>query len=390
VRLAIVDSHPIQYHVPWFRELAQRCELVVFYAHAQTAEGQARAGYGVKFDWDVDLSSGYRGQLLRNVARDPGVHRFGGCDTPELYARLREARVEAVIVNGWFLKVFWQAVLAAKRLGIPVLARGDSQLSAQSRRLRSGLKQLAYPLLARSFDGFLSLSERNRRYLEHYRVPAERIFPMPHSIDVARFAAQAAEAAPARAQLRAELGAGPEDRVALSVGRLLRLKRCTDVLEAIAALGAGSPRWRVAYVGDGPERDTIERRARELGVRASLLGFRNQSQLASLYGAADLLVLSSDSETWGLVVNEGMACGLPAALSDAVGCASAMIIEGKTGFSYPCGDVRALADRLERGADLRADPAAQAALAERSLAHSPARAAETTLAAVDSLVRARR
>ena len=384
MRLAIVDSHPIQYHVPWFRELAQRCELAVFYAHAQTAEGQARAGYGVKFDWDVDLNSGYRGLRLRNAARDPGLHHFAGCDTPELYARLREERVEAVVVSGWYLKTFWQAVVAAKRLGIPVLVRGDSQLTAQPSALRRVAKQLAYPVLLRSFDGFLSLSARNRAYLAHHRVPADRIFLVPHTVDVERFAVQAAEALPARAQLRAELGAGPDDRIALSVGRLIPLKRCTDVIDAIAALGSGSTRWLAAFVGDGSERAAIERRARERAVRVRLLGFRNQSQLASLYAAADLLVLSSDSETWGLVVNEAMACGLPAVVSDAVGCASAMIDERLTGFSYPCGDVSALAERLERGAALRADPASQAAFAERSLAHSPARAAEATLAAVQA------
>lgn len=386
MRLAIVDSHPIQYHVPWFRELAARCELTVLFAHVQSAEGQARAGYGVKFDWDVDLNSGYRGLRLHNVARDPGVHHFRGCDTPEVHGRLRELRADAVVVTGWYLETFWQTVLAAKRLGIPVLVRGDSQLPSQPSRWRRAVKRVGYPLLLRSFDGFLSVGQRNRAYLEHYRVPAERIFHAPHAVDVERFAAQAAEAAPARVQLRVELGAGTNDRIVLCVGRLLPLKRLSDVLDAIAALGPERTRWLAAFVGSGPEADALERRARELGVRAQLLGFRNQSQLAPLYGAADVLVLSSIAETWGLVVNEGMACGLPAVVTDTAGCVPDMIDERHTGFSYPCGDVHALADRLARAAELRASPATQAALAERTRAHSPASAAEATVAAVRSLL----
>jgi glycosyltransferase involved in cell wall biosynthesis len=319
------------------------------------------------------------------------VHHFAGCDTPELHARLREDRIEALVVTGWYLKTFWQAVVAAKRLGIPVLVRGDSQLTAQPSRLRRVVKQLAYPVLLRSFDGFLSVGTRNRAYLEHCRVPPDRIFHVPHLVDVARFAAQAAEAAPMRSQLRAELGAGADDRIALSVGRLVPFKRPTDLLDAIAALGPGGQRWLAAYVGAGPESAALERRARELGVRASLLGFRNQSELARFYDAADLFALTSEAaETWGLVVNEAMACGLPAITSDAAGCTPDMIDERLTGFSYPCGDVRALADRLERGHTLRADPATQTALAERSLAHSPASAAEATLAAVQACLRLRR
>ena len=345
----------------------------------------------MKFDWDVDLNSGYRGLRLRNVAGDPGVHHFAGCDSPELHARLREERIEAVVVTGWYLKVFWQAVLAAKRLRIPVLVRGDSQLTAQPSRLRRGIKELTYPVLLRGFDAFLSVGTRNRGYLEHYRVPADRIFHVPHVVDVARFAAQAAEAAPMRAQLRAELGAGADDRIALSVGRLVPFKRSADLIAAIAALGARGQRWLAVYVGAGPEGAALERQARELGVRASLLGFRNQSQLASLYDAADLFALTSEAtETWGLVVNEAMACGLPAVASDAAGCTPDMIDEGLTGFSYSCGDVRALADRLERGQTLRAEPTTQAALAARSLAHSPARAAEATLAAVQACLQTRR
>ncbi|HPA96824.1 MAG TPA: glycosyltransferase family 4 protein, partial [Thermoanaerobaculia bacterium] len=75
----------------------------------------------------------------------------------------------------------------------------------------------------------------------------------------------------------------------------------------------------------------------------------NQSRIAEAYAAADCLVLPSDrGETWGLVVNEAMVCGLPAVTSDQVGCAPDLIRAGETGWSYPCGDVAALASLLRR------------------------------------------
>jgi glycosyltransferase involved in cell wall biosynthesis len=94
----------------------------------------------------------------------------------------------------------------------------------------------------------------------------------------------------------------------------------------------------------------------------SFAGFLNQSAIASAYAASDCLVLPSDhGETWGLVVNEAMACGLPAVVSDLVGCREDLIIEGKTGLSYPCGDPGALAACLVR---MAGDPEASRRMGE--------------------------
>ena len=68
MRIGFLISHPIQYLAPLFRELAKQCDLTVFYAHRQTAEQQARAGFDVAFEWDVDLLSGYHSKFLHNVA----------------------------------------------------------------------------------------------------------------------------------------------------------------------------------------------------------------------------------------------------------------------------------------------------------------------------------
>jgi hypothetical protein len=95
VRLAIVASHPIQYHAPIFRALARQIDLTVFFAHRATPADQAHAGFGVGFDWDVDLLSDYEHVFLRNVARKPSLEHFAGCDTPDLGRRLAEGRFDA-------------------------------------------------------------------------------------------------------------------------------------------------------------------------------------------------------------------------------------------------------------------------------------------------------
>jgi glycosyltransferase involved in cell wall biosynthesis len=101
------------------------------------------------------------------------------------------------------------------------------------------------------------------------------------------------------------------------------------------------------FVGSGKLEEELRQEAKALGVQAYFAGFKNQSELPLQYVSADVLVLPSDSgETWGLVVNEAMACGLPAIVSDAVGSMPDLIEEYETGFSYPCGNPHGLMERL--------------------------------------------
>src|SRR5262249_33959539 len=103
----------------------------------------------------------------------------------------------------------------------------------------------------------------------------------------------------------------------------------------------------VVIAGSGPLESAIAEEARRLGIAVKLIGFLNQTELGRAYGIADCLTLPSDfAETWGLVVNEALATGLPAIVSAAVGCAPDLVRDGETGYTHPLDDVPALADRL--------------------------------------------
>lgn len=352
-RIGILTSHPIQYQAPWFRALAQEMEVEVYFAHQQSAKEQA--DFGVAFEWDVDLLSGYPHRFLKNRSRHPDVNHFFGCDSPELGELIRTGGFDAFIVSGWYLKAYWQAVRACRRYKVPVLVRGDSQLATPRSRLKRVVKAMTHRWLVRQFDGFLVVGQRNRQYLEHYGVPPTCLFPAPHFVDNAWFEAQARMSSAERDAIRAVWGAGPRTLVALFVGKLIVKKRPGDMLHAMHHLAcqcAGTQMLAV-LVGAGELEVQLRAEAQRLNVAAQFLGFKNQTELPACYAAADVLVLPSDGgETWGLVVNEAMACGLPAIVSDAVGCAPDLVTAGETGFNYPVGDAARLADCLKRCAEL--------------------------------------
>ena len=162
LRIGFLVSHPIQYYAPIFRTLAQRCDLTVFFAHRQTAEGQAKAGYGVTFQWDVDLLSGYDSRTLTNVSHQPSTDVFAGCDTPGVAQEIERGGFDAFLVPGWGLKSYLQAARACRRARIPVLVRGDSQLASQRGGALRMAKALVFPLFLRRFDGFFYVGQRNR------------------------------------------------------------------------------------------------------------------------------------------------------------------------------------------------------------------------------------
>lgn len=345
IRLAILASHPVQYYAPMFRELAQRIDLHVFYAHSATPAQQAAAGFGHAFEWDINLTDGYSHSFLTNVSKRPGTDWFGGCDTPEIYGALKSGDFNAVLTLGWHLKSMIQGIVAAKRLGLPVLVRGDSQLSTPRSKLKKWTKAIVYPIVLRAFDAALYVGKNNQAYWRHYGFPESRLFFSPHCVETTRFAERAT--AEARDDLRNRLGIAPTSFVVLFAGKLLPFKRPLDIVHALAEVRATGHDCRMLVAGSGPLEADLIALAAKLQVPLDLLGFQNQSQMPAVYAAADVLVLPSDGrETWGLVANEALASGKPIIVSDAVGCARDLASDGIYGRSFQMGDNIALANEI--------------------------------------------
>jgi glycosyltransferase involved in cell wall biosynthesis len=365
-RLAVLTSHPIQYYGPLFRELAKELDVHVFFAHRATPQEQARAGFGTAFEWDVDITSGYSHSFLENVARHTGTDYFLGCDTPEIGRRLREGRFDGLLLMGWHLKSYLQALFAAKRMGLPVMVRGDSHLATPLSRFRAAVKLLAYRRFLRLFDAALYVGNRSKAYYRYYGYPANRLFFSPHCVDAERFATDATTEA--RARVRRRLGIAPEARVLLFAGKLVPSKRPLDVAVAAAKARARGLEIELLVAGEGELNRDLASAARSAGTPFHALGFCNQAEMPSVYAAADCLVLpSSGQETWGLVANEALACGRPIIVSDACGCGPDLASDPAVGRVFPLGDVDALSRAVE---EMTKTPPATSAIAAVSHRYS--------------------
>jgi glycosyltransferase involved in cell wall biosynthesis len=349
MRVAMVTTHPIQYQVPWLQRLSAKegIDLTVFFAMVPDAEEQGRE-FGVAFAWDLPLLEGYRYQLLDNRARRPSVTEFAGCDTPGVGRELRKGAFDVVIVNGWGSKTSLQALQACRFAGIPCIVRGE----ANGLRPRAAWKRLGHRALLSQYSRYLCIGSNNRAYYESLGVPPSKIFLTPYCVDNQRFQVGAAHQlqAEGRGALRRRFGLDPDMPTFLFSGKFVEKKRPMDVIDAMRRLSGQGTGAQVLLVGDGPLRPELEAEARNLPIHFA--GFLNQSEITAAYAASDCLLLPSNhGETWGLVVNEAMACGMTAIVSDQVGCAVDLVSPGVTGERFPCGDVNALAERIRALSD---------------------------------------
>jgi glycosyltransferase involved in cell wall biosynthesis len=353
--VAYVVSHPIQYQAPLLRRIAREpdIDLTVLFGSDFSVRGYKDEGFGVEVAWDVPLLDGYRSEFLPRL-RDTGTVSPLSPISRGILRRLQNTdgtpAFDALWVHGYASVNALHAILAANSLGIPVLLRAESWLADRPRGLRTlAAKHLFFRLLRPAIAATLPIGSQNRAYWAHYFGPDMPQFLMPYAVDNAYFAQRAAAAY--TNQLLNELRLAPDRPVILFASKLQPRKHAGDLLEAYARLCTHS-HGRTPYlliVGDGEERGRLETRARELaleGVR--FLGFRNQSELPAFFALADVFVLPSRHEPWGLIVNEAMASGCAVVVSDEVGANPDLITDGVEGFVFPVGNIDALTAALSR------------------------------------------
>lgn len=380
--LAIVTSHPIQYQAPLWRALAAdgRVPFEVWFLTSHAVRPSHDPDFGRTFAWDIDLLSGYPHRFL-DVQTGWQLNRFNGVQLQRDWkTELQSARVTHLWLEGWRFRTLWQAADAAHRLGIPVWLRGENHNLAPEPWRKQLWKRFALRWLFRRVDDFLCIGTANRRFYQSHAIPAHQLHSAPYCVDNARFAQAVSAARPRRAELRARWGIALDAYVVLFCGKLIAKKRPFDLLNAARFAGplAGRP-LHLLYAGDGELGPALRTALAEPGAPAgTITGFLNQTEIPLALAAADCLVLPSDyGETWGLVVNEALAAGLPVIVSDHCGCAENLAAPLGPAHVFPCGDVTALTHSLQTVATTPPQPADLLAL---SATHDPLRTVETVQA----------
>jgi len=331
-RLVIVTEIISPYRIPLFNTLAQHPDVdlhVIFLGETDPNLRQWQV-YKQEIRFSFQVLPAWRKRIGRyNALLNSGIAKA-----------LDQAAPEAILCGGYSYVASWQALRWARRRAVPFLLWSESNLQ-DSRRSHALTEFLKKRFLDRC-SGFVVPGRSALEYMRAHGAKENSIFIAPNAVDNELFARAAENARRNEAALRTELAL--PNRYFLFVGRLVREKGVFELLRAYASLSQ-SLRQEVGlvFVGDGDARSPLEKEAASIsGGTIRFTGFAQREQLGSYYGLADALVLPTYTDTWGMVVNEAMACGLPVIVSRAAGCAADLIRENWNGLLVAAKDVRGL------------------------------------------------
>jgi glycosyltransferase involved in cell wall biosynthesis len=350
VRIAVLNSHPIQYFAPLYAYLnaAPDLDLTALYLSDVSIRGEEDAGFGRDVKWDLDLLAGYRSVFLGDAARKRKPGRFWSLVAPQVWNELRSGCYDVLWLHGHNYAANLLALIAAKAAGMPVMMRGETHLGLARGTIKSRLRRPLIGALYRSCDRLLAIGSANATFYRAMGVPDRKIFLVPYSVDNDRFIQSAKLTDEQRAEIRQRYKVPVKRPAVLYAAKFTRRKRPGDLLEAVRRLKQEKHGpFTVVMVGSGE----LEGELRTFCAQHALdnvvfTGFVNQTELPAVYGASDVFVLPSEHEPWGLAVNEAMCAGLSVVVSREVGCVPDLVKDGINGYTPAAGDVDGLARAL--------------------------------------------
>lgn len=337
-KLAIVITHPIQYYAPWFKLLAERnkVELRVFYTWSQSKEVVRDRTFGRNIKWDVPLLEGYDYEFVENISKKPGSHHFFGINNPGLKKALLKFDPSAILFFGWNFKSHLLAMRYFKGK-VPVWFRGDSTLLDEDGGFKTKLRRYVLKKVYCYVDKAFYVGKANKAYFLKHDLNQNQLVYAPHAINNDYFSNTALNNYGNLAEeWKRDLGILKEQITVVFAGKFETKKQPDLLLNAIIRVNQNRKvPVALLMIGNGPLEVSLKEMAKDYDF-IKFLPFQNQSKMPLIYRMASVFCLPSKGpgETWGLAVNESMACSTPVIVTDKVGCEEDLIIEGYNGFVF--------------------------------------------------------
>lgn len=346
-KIAIIAPEPLYYHVPLFRKLAKAPEidLMVYYCSDESLSGidieKMYCTKGKIVDKD-SLLDGYNCKFLKNYSFSPSILNWPfGLINLGIWKEITDNNFDAVIIQSWTNLTWWLAFFACLIFKTPVLFMTDANVVSEHSKSRTKIfikKTILGNFLFKKASGFLTSGISNEEFYKYYGVLESKITRLPFSWGYEKFLEEASILKLKREETRKKFNIKEGDFIILYVGRLSEEKNPMIILDAYKNIK--NLNKKLFVVGDGPMRKEFEEKINELKIKnVNMIGFLPHENIFTFYNIADVLVLPSKAETWGIVVNEAMCFSLPIIASDKVGAVKDLVKDKYNGFIFPSGSV---------------------------------------------------
>ncbi len=354
MRLLVITSHPIQYNAPLFSYLEKHSNysIRVFYTLGGISNSIVDCGFGVNENWNIDLLGGYQHEFIENTASRPSSLSYWGIKNPSLIEKIRIYNPDGIIVYGWKHQSHF-SVLKNFHGKIPIIFRGDSTTLDDSPgfSLRTYFRFIFLQWIYRNVNYVLSPGSASDKYFIKSGLRQNQIIRAEHAIDNERFMNLTKIEEKQLLDLLSSLSIKTNEIIFLFAGKFIHKKNPLLLIDAFTQLRQQNDNVRLLLVGNGILENKIKERISQLpmaiATSITLLPFQDQRQMKLLYRVANVFVLPSKSETWGLSVNEALACGTPVIVSDKCGSSKDLVKHEENGLVFKSDDSQDLIQKME-------------------------------------------
>jgi len=326
-RVLFLTNYPSPYRVHFFDELGKYMDVTVLYSDRVEDIKHRNAA------WFEEGDHGF--QAVRLTPKFRVGRRYLCFDViPWL-----KKKYDEIVVCGYSSPTAVLAMIWLRLHGIPFYMEVDGGLIRQDSKLKHFVKKSLVCLA----NQWLSTGEYTTKYLVHYGAREDKVAHYPFSSLYEKDILQAVPTREEKEAIRMVLGI-PEKHMILAIGQFIHRKGFDVLMQAAKQL---DPDVGIYIVG-GETTDEYRKLREELGLyNVHFLEFQKKERLALLYKSADLFVLPTREDIWGLVINEALAYGLPIITTDRCVAGLELIEDGVNGYVVPVGDVEALAEKIK-------------------------------------------
>jgi glycosyltransferase involved in cell wall biosynthesis len=346
-KLAIIITHPIQYYAPLFKHMTNRGIICkVFYTWGEGClSGKYDPNFGRTIEWDIPLLEGYEYEFCENIATKPGSDHFRGIINPNLISKIKSYDASHILVFGWNFHSHLN-VLRYFKGKLPILFRGDSTFLDESSFSKKVLRLILLKWVYKHIDIALYVGEANKQYYEYCGLKKQQLVFTPHAIDNQRFAKlNCSQAAFIKATLTL-FNISVTDTVVVFCGKFQAKKNPLLLIRAFEHVAKQN--HHLILVGNGDLEESLKL-AICGNTNIHFLPFQNQSLMPAVYRLGQIFCLPSQGpgETWGLSVNEAMACGRAVLVSNKCGCSINLVNNGVNGYIFQGNHLQSLIENLQ-------------------------------------------
>ena len=328
MKILFVTNYAAPYRVHFFDELGKTNEVTVLFSDL-TEEATHRSSA-----WFEKGQGGFRAVQLKKRIR---IKDETLC--LDVISWLRKG-YDAIVVCGYSSPTAMLAMAWLRLRRIPFYMEVDGGLVREESRPKYSLKKLLVSAASR----WISTGRYTTQYLVHYGAKPDKVDVYPFSSLFERDILSQPVTAEEKAAIRRELGI-QEEHVVLSIGQFIHRKAFDVLLQSAGKLKSGTG----VYIVGGEPTEEYSRICRELKLEnVHFLSFMKKDRLIRYYKAADVFVLPTREDIWGLVINEAMAYSLPVVTTDRCVAGLELVEEGVTGYIVPVEDPDALAEKTNR------------------------------------------